>query len=151
MKPKNRILCPDCGKPKILFESENKANNFIKFNASEIPHGDKLRSYYCPACCGWHVSSHEYNGINKTEILLYKYHKYCMNLKPRKPKASAEEIELMEQIANLLCEKYKFRSKEQVKRFFDKNIPKDEKIMVYRHKIKCLCYKNIREGHTHNL
>ena len=31
-KPKNRIICPDCGKPKMVFESESKAKNFIKFN-----------------------------------------------------------------------------------------------------------------------
>lgn len=73
MKPKNRILCPDCGRPKILFESESKANNFIKFNAFEIPHGDRLRSYYCPACCGWHVSSHQYNGVNRTERMIQRY------------------------------------------------------------------------------
>lgn len=23
-KPKNRIICPDCGKPKMVFESESK-------------------------------------------------------------------------------------------------------------------------------
>lgn len=55
-KPKNRIMCPDCGKQKMLFESESKANNFIKFNKSKIKNGDKLRSYYCTACCAWHIS-----------------------------------------------------------------------------------------------
>lgn len=150
MKPKNRILCPDCGRPKILFESENKANNFIKFNASEISHGDRLRSYYCPACCGWHVSSHKYDGVNRTEILLNKYHRSCSNLKSRKPKASPEEQELMEQIANILCEKHKFYSKEQIRRFFKENIPRDKAIMVYYHKIKQICYNNLKVQHIHN-
>ena len=100
------MLCPDCGKPKILFESESKANNFIKFNASEIPNGDKLRSYYCPACCGWHVSSHEYDGINRTARLLYAYHKYKNNFKSKRTsKHSTEEIQIMHDIANLLRNK----------------------------------------------
>lgn len=55
-KPKNRIMCPDCGRQKMLFESEAKANNFIKFNKDTIENGDKLRAYYCSACCGWHIS-----------------------------------------------------------------------------------------------
>ena len=60
-KPKNRIMCPDCGRQKMLFESEAKANNFIKFNKDEINNGDKLRAYYCSACCGWHISHQKYH------------------------------------------------------------------------------------------
>ena len=60
MKPKNRIMCPDCMRPKILFESERKANAFIKWNGGEMRHGEQLRAYYCPACCGWHISHQEY-------------------------------------------------------------------------------------------
>ena len=54
-------MCPDCGKQKILFESEAKANNFIKFNKDIINNGDKLRAYYCPACCGWHISHQSFH------------------------------------------------------------------------------------------
>ena len=45
MKPKcsSRIFCIVCKKPKLLFASEQKADN--------------LRSYYCRACGGWHVTS----------------------------------------------------------------------------------------------
>ena len=60
-KPKNRIMCPDCGKQKMLFESESKANNFIKFNKDAIENGDELRAYYCPACCGWHISHQKFH------------------------------------------------------------------------------------------
>ena len=60
-KPKNRIMCPDCGKQKMLFESEAKANNFIKWNKDEIENGDKLRAYYCSACCGWHISHQKFH------------------------------------------------------------------------------------------
>lgn len=60
-KPKNRIMCPDCGKQKMLFESEAKANNFIKFNKDAIENGNELRAYYCPACCGWHISHQKFH------------------------------------------------------------------------------------------
>lgn len=75
MKPKNRVMCPDCGRLKILFESESKANNFIKFNKDNMHHGEDLRSYYCPACCGWHISHQRcYNNIhNRTEELINAY------------------------------------------------------------------------------
>jgi len=44
----------------MLFESESQANNFIKFNRESIEElGGKIpvRSYYCPLCMGWHVTS----------------------------------------------------------------------------------------------
>lgn len=59
-KPKNRIMCPDCGRAKMLFETEAKAKNFIKFNGDVIYHDGELRVYFCPACGGYHISSKEY-------------------------------------------------------------------------------------------
>ena len=59
MKPKHRVYCYDCGKPKLLFETEKKALNFIKFNADEIEQtkGYKPeRIYFCKACGGYHVT-----------------------------------------------------------------------------------------------
>ena len=66
MKPSRRIVCPDCGKQKMLFETERKANDFIKWNADEIEHGESLRAYYCPSCCGWHISHQRYKRIYET-------------------------------------------------------------------------------------
>ena len=64
-KPKNRVMCPDCGREKMLFETEKKAKLFIEYNWESITDDkDKLRVYYCPACCGYHISSHKYNGDN---------------------------------------------------------------------------------------
>lgn len=61
MKPtKNRIYCKDCNRPKMLFETEKKANTFIKFNGNEIELSSgviPVRSYYCVYCNGWHVTS----------------------------------------------------------------------------------------------
>lgn len=63
MKPtKNRVFCKDCGRQKMLFESEKKAENFIKFNGAEIEEESGFkpeRSYYCVYCAGWHVTSHK--------------------------------------------------------------------------------------------
>ena len=36
MKPSKRIYCRECGRSKLLFETEKKALTFIKFNADEI-------------------------------------------------------------------------------------------------------------------
>lgn len=78
-KPKNRIFCPDCGKQKMLFESESKANSFIKWNKDSLINGDKLRAYYCPACCGWHISHQKYHkdmdGRTDKLIEAYKFSK----------------------------------------------------------------------------
>lgn len=61
MKPKkNQIFCVACGRPKMLFETKAKANNFIKFNSSEIMEESgkaPIRSYYCEICGGYHVTS----------------------------------------------------------------------------------------------
>lgn len=61
MKPtRNRYYCLAAERRKMLFESENQANNFIKFNVTEMEElGGKVpvRSYYCPICIGWHVTS----------------------------------------------------------------------------------------------
>ena len=61
MKPiKNRRFCIACQKQKMLFDSQSKADNFLKFNAKEILEENEtspVRSYYCTFCCGWHVTS----------------------------------------------------------------------------------------------
>lgn len=61
MKPtKNQYYCLDCGRIKMLFESKKKADNFIKFNRDAFEEEGKkvpVRSYYCPVCGGWHVTS----------------------------------------------------------------------------------------------
>ena len=76
-KPKNnRVFCPDCGRAKMLFETERKVKDFIKWNGDDInTHGGELRPYYCPACCGWHITSkvHVEEYDHRTEELLDAY------------------------------------------------------------------------------
>lgn len=61
MKPrKNQIFCVACGRPKMLFKTKAKADNFIKFNSSEMMEESgkaPIRSYYCEICGGYHVTS----------------------------------------------------------------------------------------------
>ena len=60
MKPSKRIYCRECGREKIVFETEKKALNFIKWNADEIESESgrrPVRAYYCECCGGYHVTS----------------------------------------------------------------------------------------------
>lgn len=69
MKPKNRFFCSECHRRKLLFESEKKALNFIRFNADEIFKESGRapnRAYYCDSCGGYHVtSSKKFNNVEK--------------------------------------------------------------------------------------
>ncbi len=60
MKPtKNRYFCMACSRPKMLFASKSKADNFMRFNSEAIYEETGIapvRSYYCPMCLGWHVT-----------------------------------------------------------------------------------------------
>jgi hypothetical protein len=62
MKPKNRVYCTQCHRSKILFDTEKKAFNFIRFNSEEILQESGRapnRVYYCTNCGGYHVTSSE--------------------------------------------------------------------------------------------
>lgn len=44
----------------MLFDSQSKADNFIRYNSEEIREENgkaPVRSYYCEFCCGFHVTS----------------------------------------------------------------------------------------------
>ena len=72
-------MCPDCGKPKMLFETERKANDFIRWNGDDlhVPEGCELRAYYCPSCCGWHISHqrHKKGYDTSTDRLIDAFNK----------------------------------------------------------------------------
>lgn len=78
MKPvKNKVFCRNCNRSKMLFETEKKANNFIKFNQDEIKTSSGYapqRSYYCVFCGGWHTTNIKHNiGISKNEEAFEKF------------------------------------------------------------------------------
>jgi hypothetical protein len=99
MKPtKNRFFCNDCRKIKMLFETEKKAENFIKFNSETIEEETGLkpeRSYFCIACNGWHLTRKKevLNIKSKTEIIqdLYRQEKEQKALAEEKQKALKKE------------------------------------------------------------
>ena len=80
MKPSKRIYCRECGRSKLLFETEQKALRFIKFNAdeNEAETGRKReRAYYCECCGGWHTTSmknkpHSLTRVNKVLEAYYR-------------------------------------------------------------------------------
>ena len=61
MKPtKSLVYCYGCNRRKMLFTTQEKADNFIKFNKEEILDEKgraPVRSYYCRLCNGYHVTS----------------------------------------------------------------------------------------------
>lgn len=62
MKPtKNQIYCPYSCRPKMVFETKEKALKFLQFNAKDFEDENKIpkRPYFCSACGGWHLSSQE--------------------------------------------------------------------------------------------
>lgn len=100
MKPtKSRVYCKDCGKSKILFESEKKADNFIKFNAAEILEETgkaPIRSYYCIACAGWHVTSKKpitNAHLTPTEKTIQKYREFLEKCPKKKGKLEQQKVE----------------------------------------------------------
>lgn len=67
MKPKMRFFCSLSNRHKMIFKSESKAMNFIRYNGDEIATetGKKpIRHYYCRHCCGYHVTSRDNRKIN---------------------------------------------------------------------------------------
>jgi hypothetical protein len=64
----------------MLFETEKKAETFIKFNSEEIEAETGFkpeRSYFCIACNGWHIT-HQKEILNipsRTERIENLYHK----------------------------------------------------------------------------
>lgn len=78
MKPtKNKVFCKNCERTKMLFETEKKAENFMKFNKEKIEEESGYspqRSYYCLFCGGWHLTSiSEKIGVSKKEQLFEQY------------------------------------------------------------------------------
>ena len=89
MKPtKNRIFCSNIHRVKMLFASKEKADNFIRFNADNMALSRThvpIRSYYCPACGGWHVThkseSEEYIRADDLQQKAYELGRFITDIK----------------------------------------------------------------------
>lgn len=78
-------MCPASGKSKICFSSKKEADLFISYNGLAIEEEKgkaPIRSYYCPSCGCWHLTSRkEIFGsaaglIRKTETHIKRLHNY---------------------------------------------------------------------------
>ena len=133
-------MCPDCKRQKMLFDTREQAINFIKFNGDDIDtHGGVLRPYYCPACCGYHITSKEYN--EKYEGRTDKLIKAYKRSKPKKNKIVMDALEKKQKrheietlFVNKVYSKYiANNSYEDVADFmteFYPNLPKDQLSIV---------------------
>lgn len=69
MKPqKNRVYCIASHRLKMLFETQAKADRFIRFNQEEIEEENgkaPVRSYFCSLCGGYHVTSNPSEVVGK--------------------------------------------------------------------------------------
>ena len=69
MKPiRNKIFCYGCRKHKMIFETQAKADNFIRYNSEGILEENgkaPVRSYYCEMCGGYHVTSNPSSEIGE--------------------------------------------------------------------------------------
>ncbi len=89
MKPtKNRTFCASINRVKMLFETKEKADNFINFNAVEIAENNSyapIRSYYCPSCGGWHVThkplDEEYTRTDDLQQKAYELNRFITYIK----------------------------------------------------------------------
>lgn len=63
IKPKNRIFCLDAGRPKMAFESEKEAQNFLKWNVTNFDDKVPSRIYWCESCCKYHITARPMGGV----------------------------------------------------------------------------------------
>ena len=63
IKPKNRVYCADSMRPKMRFETEREAHDFIKWNHDNFEEKIPSRVYWCEACCGYHITAKPENGV----------------------------------------------------------------------------------------
>lgn len=122
MKPtRNKHFCNGCGHTKILFESQSKADNFIKFNGESILEETgrmPVRSYYCEFCGGYHVTSSDSSEVGERlnrrdhkvmdEVILLKNSRKDLN------KLSNELQQKLAQIRRLIINWQKEVAQEQL-------------------------------------
>ena len=144
---KNRVMCPECFKQKMLFETRKQADNFIKWNGDDIDtHGGELRSYFCKACGGWHITSKPYKKVyeHSTENLIKRYEKNVMlsNSKTVNIEGISEYAkEILERLPKDIDSKAKLRA--YITTYFAENLIENKKI---QQDIRTEIYKLIKSG-----
>lgn len=132
MKPtRNKVFCPDCERAKMLFETEQKAKNFIRFNSEEIEAVSGYspqRAYFCVFCNGWHVTSaREFVGVSRKE-------RFLMEAIKAKEERTLQKDEIMAEIEHELIGK----------EAFEKNILVSNRITALKQEIER--FGSLKEG-----
>ena len=88
----------------MLFETQKKADTFIRFNSEEIKEENgycPMRSYFCIACNGWHVTSRveNVNLLSKSEIVMDKYRFFIEIREKRKMRDRMKRAERRKRVA----------------------------------------------------
>lgn len=122
-------MCPAIHRPKMLFGTETEALNFIKFNKSEV--GNYLRSYYCEACCGWHIThtqkieGKEYRDLSKINLGTKPLVDKIIAREERKKQKEKDEVEKLK--------KQEINLEKRIKEYEQKNEVKQETVNVIGH------------------
>jgi hypothetical protein len=122
----------------MLFETEKKAENFIKFNKEEIEFESGYspqRSYYCVFCGGWHTTSlKEKLNLSRNERMFEQYiqEKETIITKNNKPENKEDKNKKIKNLEN----KVKEMNISQKEMFFLENIDNTKK------EIEQLCSNN---------
>ncbi len=106
----NRIYCPASRKNKVLFESEKAADNFIKYNADDIREQNgyaPIRSYYCPICGGWHVTSRPDEFVFKDHMSHAEYVLKVLNNMSDNTIIPEGNYEKLQNLHNMFLHNYK--------------------------------------------
>lgn len=145
----NRVMCPECFRQKMLFETQKQADNFIKWNGDDIDtNGGELRSYYCSACGGFHITSKPFKPsyMHATDKLIKRYEKD--EILERAIKTDGNSVNVSDDIKDIVETlpddiKSKNKLKSYLTRYMDEHgIKDDEK----RLEIRTTIYEMIKLG-----
>lgn len=103
----------------MVFETEKKAQNFMKFNNQNFDNTEvvPVRAYYCSACGGWHVTKRKTWNKYKEDPAekLVRAYKNITEKKPKRPKEvrkveeEADKTLLYDTAYKLVCDlRYKY-------------------------------------------
>ena len=141
MKPKKTKMCADCGKPKMVFQTEAEAQRFIDYNGSDITDTPEfLRVYHCDACGGYHVTSQPYKTsyVHRVDEMINKFKKECQDSDYISMKEIADTGEyIYKHIPNFIRQ-----SKKKTHKWLDLNCPDIQEEISSYIKIKCFYARN---------
>lgn len=133
------VFCPDCGRPKQLFKSQNEADRFILYNKDSIL--DEIgfcpvRTYYCEACGGWHITSQPLDlncdrSRSKEKCALILQHKKSISRRNN----VCKKLDMAEQYINIALANFKKDNKRKAHKHLRRAF------QVFQQTLTSECYK----------